>query len=287
MDLQPCSVGLFYNPAMPQFLRSHLSAVDHVEVAPDMFWTDHGPEASRRFEVLEPGIDELEWLASRCALVAHGTGYSVGSADAPDEAYFEHLAEWLGRYPFHWHSGHLSGASEECPAPLPLDHEVLGLVSGRARTIGERIRLPFLLENPVYYVRLVEQELEETRFLNELVARGACGLLLDLHNLYANSRNFRFNAFEYLGQLELAAVTELHIAGGTEFAGMYTDSHAGACHPMVWELLDYTLPRVPNLRAVTFEFHESYFPLLGEEGVLRELARAREIVGRHKGARPG
>jgi uncharacterized protein (UPF0276 family) len=287
MDLQRCSVGLFYNPAMPQFLRTHLSAVDHVEVAPDMFWTDHGPEAPQRFELLEPWVDELDWLAPRCPLVAHGVGYAVGLARTPDEQYFEHLSGWLGRYPFRWHSSHLSGAPAECPAPLPLDHEVLDLVANRARGIRERIDLPFLLENPVYYVRLVEQELEETQFLNELVARDACALLLDLHNLYANSRNFRFNPFEYLGQLRLDAVTELHIAGGSEFAGMYTDSHAGACHPIVWELLDHTLPRTPNLRAVTFEFHESYFPLLGEEGVLRELARAREIVARHKGAGPG
>jgi uncharacterized protein (UPF0276 family) len=286
MHSRLCGVGLFYNSAMPPFLRSNLSAVDYVEIASDTFWTDHGAEASRRFEYLESCLDEIDWLAPRCALVAHGTGLSVGAAGAPDEGYRTHLAEWLGRYRFHWHSDHLSYATPGSPAPLPLDLEVLDLVADRARGIRQLVDLPFLVENPVYYVRLVEQELEETEFLNGLVERGACGLLLDLHNLYANSRNFGFDPFAYLRQLRMEGVTELHIAGGTEFAGMYTDSHAGACHPKVWELLDYVVPRAPNLRGVTFEFHESYFPFLGEEGVLRELARAREIVGRHVAARP-
>jgi uncharacterized protein (UPF0276 family) len=271
MDSQRCGVGLFYNSATAQFLRSNLSAVDYVEIAPpEMSWTD------------ESWTDELDWLAPRCALVAHGTGrLAVGSAAAFDEGYLAQLAGWLGRYPFHWHSDHLSYAAPGSPAPLPLDHEVLDLVADRAFRIHGLLGIPFLLENPVYYVRLVEQELEETAFLNALVQRGACGLLLDLHNLYANSRNFRFNPFEFLAQLDMAGVKEVHIAGGAEFAGMYTDAHAGACHPMVWELLDYVLPRAPNLRGITFEFHEAYFPFLGEEGVLRELARAREIARRH------
>ncbi len=287
MDSQLCGVGLFYNPATPQFLRSHLSAVDYVEISPDMFWTDHGSGTAQRFEYLESWSDEIEWLASRCTLVAHVSGFSIASAAAPDEEYLAHLADWLGRYPFRWHSGHLSAAPNSFPAPVPLDQEVLELVTDRVRDIRRRVNLPFLIENPVYYVRLAEQELEESEFLNALVARDACGLLLDLHNVYVNARNFRLNPFDFLGQIRMDAVTELHVAGGTELAGMYIDSHAGACHPIVWELLDHVVPRAPNLRAVTFEFHESYFPLLGEEGVLRELARAREIVSRHRAARPG
>ncbi len=277
-----CGIGLLYNPAVSQFLRAHLSAVDFVEVASDQFWIDHGPLASRRFEFLESFTDELDWLAPRCALVAHGTGcLAVASASALDEGYLAHLQGWLARYPFGWHSDKLSYAAPAIPAPLPLDHEVLELVTHRARRIRGLADIPFLLENPTYYVRLVEQELEEPAFLNALVRGDGCGLLLDLHNLYANSRNFRFSPFEFIAALDMDGVTELHIAGGALFSGMYTDSHAGACHPMVWELLDHVVPRAPNLRGVTFEFNEAYFPFLGEEGVLRELAQAREIVRRH------
>lgn len=291
-----CGIGLMYNPAAPQFLRQHLSAVDYVEVTSDMFWMDRGPQAPQRFEYLESWIDELDWLEPRCPLVAHHAGLSIGSADAVDEGYLDHLAGWISRYRFRWHSDHLSfsiprgaigDASMGIALPLPFDHEVLDLVATRAQRVRRLADIPFLLENGACYVRLPEQDLEETAFLNELVRRAACGLLLDLHSLYTNARNFGFNPFEFVGRLDMEGVTELHIAGGSEFAGMYTDSRAGACHPKVWELLDYVVPRAPNLRGVTFEFHDAYFPFLRNEGILRELAQAREIVSRYEVAAIG
>jgi hypothetical protein len=45
----------------------------------------------------------------------------------------------------------------------------------------------------------------------------------------------------------------------------------------VWDLLEYLVPRAPNLRAVTFEFHDSYYGILGPAGVRAELQRARDI----------
>jgi len=68
--------------------------------------------------------------------------------------------------------------------------------------------------------------------------------------------------------------------GGDEFAGMYTDSHAGPCPEPVWELLDYAISRTPNLRGVTFEFHFSYYTLMGESGVRTQLDRARAAWAR-------
>src|SRR6187551_3677438 len=103
-----CGIGLMYNPAAPQFLQKHLSAVDYVEITSDMFWTDRGPQAPRRFEYLESWTDELDWLSPRCALVAHNVGLSIGSAGALDEGYLAHLSEWIARYRFRWHSDHLS-----------------------------------------------------------------------------------------------------------------------------------------------------------------------------------
>jgi uncharacterized protein (UPF0276 family) len=102
-------------------------------------------------------------------------------------------------------------------------------------------------------------------------------VLLDVHNLYANARNHGFEARTFLAELDLDTVIEAHVAGGSEFAGMYTDSHSGPCPEPVWDLLEYVVARAPNLRAVTFEFHDSYYGTLGAAGVRAELARARGI----------
>ena len=75
---------------------------------------------------------------------------------------------------------------------------------------------------------------------------------------------------------------ELHVAGGSELAGMYTDSHAGPVAQTVWDLLPGVVAACPNLCAVTFEFHEGWYETMGAEGVLREVRMARDVWERHR-----
>ena len=54
-------VGVMYNPALPEFLRTDLDAIDFLEITSDMFWTDHGADSrTPRFEELEAWVDVLE-----------------------------------------------------------------------------------------------------------------------------------------------------------------------------------------------------------------------------------
>jgi uncharacterized protein (UPF0276 family) len=60
-----------------------------------------------------------------------------------------------------------------------------------------------------------------------------------------------------------------------EVGGMYADSHSGAPPEPVWDLLDDLVGRAPNLRGITFEFHDSYQPLIGFDSVADVITRAR------------
>jgi len=274
-----------YNPALPEFLHTDLDAIDFLEITSDMFWTDRGAGRSPRYEELESWIDVLEWTIRRRPVVAHNIGLSIGNAGRFDLEYVAHLAEWQRRYQFPWQSDHLSfaevtavdGSDQHAgvAVPLPYDHDVLDMLEARVQRFQQLVSVPLLLENSVYFVTFSDQDMTEPQFLNELTARTGCGVLLDLHNLYANARNHQFDAREFLEDLDVSRVVEAHIAGGTEFAGMYTDSHSGPCPEPVWQLLEYLIPRACNLRAVTFEFHDSYYGLLGPHGVRAQLVRAR------------
>jgi len=278
-------VGLLYNAALPEFVRSNLDVFDYIEITPDLFWLDRGPKNTERYEELEGWIETLDWIASRRPIVSHNIGLSIGTASSLDAVYLEQIARFNHRYNFAWHSDHLSFAQVRgksgddhhpgLACPIPYDRDMLDLVASRVGLVKQQIPIPFLLENSVYFVDIPEQEMTEVEFLNELTRRSGCGLLLDLHNLYTNARNHGFDAFKFLDQLDLNPVIEIHIAGGDEFAGMYTDSHAGPCPEPVWDLLDDVILRTPNLRGVTFEFHFSYYPLMQEAGVLAQLERAR------------
>jgi hypothetical protein len=290
--LPTLGVGVLYNPSLPDFLRAELETVDYLEITPDMFWTDHGPGNDPQYEELESWVEFLDWIAKRRPVVAHNIGLSIGNAGRFDVDYIRHIESWNQRYHFPWHSDHLAFADVTGPdghirnagsaLPLPYDFEALDMLVERVNKVQEIVPVPFLLENNVYFIVFPEQQMTEPQFLNALAERTGCGILLDVHNLYANARNHRFDAFDFLKELDLTRVVETHIAGGSEFAGMYTDSHSGPCPEPVWDLLEYVVPRAPNLRGITFEFHDSYYPFLGPEGVREQLTRARSIFTPHR-----
>jgi len=257
-----------------------------------MFWTDRGPEHGRRYVENESWLDVLDPLSEHCTVIAHNIGLSLGTAGSFDTGYVEQLAAWQQRYRYPWHSDHLSfvkvhtSGGEDYNAglalPIPYDEEVLDLVAARIEHVQRTVPIPFIVENNVSYVDIPGQDMTEPEFLNALMARTGCGLLLDVHNVYVNARNHRFDPFEFIAELDLAGVIEIHIAGGNELGGMYRDSHAGPCPDAVWDLLRFVVPRAPHLRGVTFEFHDSYYPMLKHAGIADQLSQAREIWLAHR-----
>ncbi|HXS97110.1 MAG TPA: DUF692 domain-containing protein [Candidatus Limnocylindrales bacterium] len=281
-----CGVGVLFNPALADFVTEHEEALDYLAVIPDRFWIDNGTGAPSRFEETAAGEAVLASASLSLPVVLHGIGLSICSAEMFDEQYLLQLARWRKRYNSPWVSEHLSfsriGAGHETNAgvalPVPYDREILNLLQPRIEAARDILGCPFLLENNVSYFAFPEEDLTEPEFLNELARRSGCHLLLDLHNVYTNSRNHGFDATAFLDSLDLSRVIEMHVAGGSEMMGCYTDSHTGPVAEPVWDLLSYAAPRCPNLRGVTFEFHESTWPLLRTEGVLRQLARARDVL---------
>jgi uncharacterized protein len=291
--LPQLGVGLLYNPSLPGFLHDNLDCLDYLEIIPDMFWTDQGRGQSPRYIELESWVDFLSWIMEHRPVIAHSIGLSLGSADTFDVEYLDHLRTWHERYHFIWHSDHLSffkvggidGGKDHnagLAMPIPHDFEVLDLITSRVKHVQHTIETPLLIENNVYYVDIPDQDLSEAEFLNRLSHGTGCGILLDVHNLYANARNHGFDPREFLNELDLTRVVEVHIAGGSELAGMYTDSHSGPCPDPVWELLEEMVPRAPNLCGITFEFHDSYYHVLKSDGIRAELGHARKIWDRYR-----
>jgi hypothetical protein len=289
-DAPRLGVGIMANLAIAPFLSTP-GAVDYLAVTPDMFWVDHGPDAgepARRFTDIPAWVEMLD--ASGLPMVSHHIGLSIASAIPTDPSYVAQMAAWADRWQAHWLSEHLAFvavAEGHGPSAAGLaltaafDVEVLDLAVERARYVIAQTQAPFLLENSPYYVTFDDSDMAETEFLNRFCAESGGGLLLDLHNLYCNAVNYGFSGHHFLDELDLAAVVEVHIAGGSELGGMYVDSHAGAPPEPVWDLLDDLVGRAPNLRGITFEFHDSYLPLIGFDGVADVISRARRAWKAH------
>lgn len=280
-------VGVLFNPALIEFVETHADALDYLAIIPDRCWTDAGPGAAQpRFETLAEPLAVIQRAAARRPTVLHGIGMSLCSAEIFDLPYVDNLAAWRHRFGCAWASEHLSftrvGGGHEVNASLALpvayDAELLALLGTRVREVRRRLACPFLLENNVYYIDIPEQEMGEAEFLNRLARDTGCGLLLDLHNVLTNARNHRFDAEAFVRALDLERVVEIHVAGGDAMMGFHTDSHTGPVDPEVWPLLECVVPRAASLRGVTFEFHESSWPLLHDAGVLAQLDRARAVL---------
>jgi uncharacterized protein (UPF0276 family) len=288
----PTGIGIIYNIALDPYFGLYPETLDYIELTPDILIQDKGPGQPDRFVHVPKEWATIRQLAQRFPLVAHHIGFSLGSADYFDNEYLDNVLRMHEEFQFHWHSDHLSyskliqGETPEyntCLAlPVPYDEASLEMIAAKVKFIREQIGTPFFIENNVYFTEIPDEELTEPVFLKNLCRKAGCGFLLDLHNVYVNSRNFNFDPKTFIDALDLDTVQEIHIAGGNEAGGTYLDSHSGDCPEAVWELLDYVLPRCSQIRGVTFEVDESYIPDIGFDSVAKQLLRAREIWDKHK-----
>jgi uncharacterized protein len=291
-NMEKLGVGLLYNASLEEYLKIYSEQVNYVEIIPDMFWSDEGRGADPRFIDMPKWKQQLDYMAGKLPLVAHNIGISLGTIDYFDKEYIYFMKGMHEKYNFKWHSDHLSflklptkGPHDHnagIAVPVPYDKEYLEMIGNKIDFITSQVNLPFLIENNVYFIEYPEQDYSEIEFINKLTAQHDCNILLDIHNLYANSINQNVKSKAYIDELDMTKVLEMHIAGGNYMSGTYMDSHAGPCPEEVWELLDYAIERAPNLKGVTFEFHESYFHLLQFDGLNNQIQMARNIWNKHQ-----
>ncbi|HKE95334.1 MAG TPA: DUF692 family protein [Povalibacter sp.] len=278
--LPKVGVGLGFQAPLKGVFEDRHSDVDFIEVVPDILWTDLGPGHTPRYFDDPTGLALLRQARRRRPIVAHSIGASIGSAQRFDMEHVRQIRRWCRRMQVPWHSDHLAFHLVEehgrcmnagVTLPLPRDRATLGLLVPRITAVMRCVPLPFLLENNVYYFDIPCAEMDEATFLNRLCHESGCGLLLDLHNLYTNARNHGFDPGALLAELDLSQVGEIHVAGGMELHGMYLDAHSDVVPDPVWALLEWTLPRCPNVGGVVFELFGSWFEDVGETAVRRDL----------------
>jgi hypothetical protein len=159
--------------------------------------------------------------------------------------------------------------------PVPPTREMAGLIAGHARELAERCGRPVLLENITSHLRL-EGDLSEPGFLNEICSRADCGLLLDVTNLFVNSRNHRFDPLRWLEALDLSRVVQLHLVGYSRHEDRFADSHGEPVQPELLELAAEVLRRAP-VQAMVLERDEAFGPGV-DRGVASELVKLHGLV---------
>jgi uncharacterized protein (UPF0276 family) len=284
---QALGVGFTYQRGLRRQLGAGCDLIDFFELSPDVLCHERVRDGARALEFDAGLLDDALSATAERPIVVHGLGLSIGSASGWNEGYLRVLDELHARRSFVWHSEHLAFLLTTAPdgqplhtgvpLPLPFTDEALALVAPRAAALGARYaETPFLLENFTYYLPDLPRDgsRDEVAFLNALTARSGCGLLLDLYNFHCNAMNFGFDPKAALARLDLSRVVEIHLAGGALHDGFWTDVHSREVPAPVWELLDWVVPRAPQLCGIVYEVMEEAVPLLGVDAIARQLERA-------------
>jgi uncharacterized protein len=290
------AVGILNNPAVPGIMEAAGSLIEYVEVIPDRLWFDFGSgERGGRFQKAHGTIATLREQSRAQTMVGHGIGLSLPSAMPLDQEMVAEIASLNDELHFAWYSEHLSmflmpdrsvpNAQAGLGLPVVYDAETFAIVRRKLGRLRSALGCPLLMENPTIFTPVPDMDMTEQEFLSRLWVEEGVGTLLDLHNTYANWRNGGPEPREYFRQINANAVMEIHLAGGDELDGYYTDSHSRLTPPEVWDYAYEFGPQFPNLRGITFEFHESYFPRIGLDGVVAELEAMHALALHVEGTR--
>ena len=285
----PLGVGFPYIAELPAELYRP-DVLDFVEITAETLCRTRRDGARRLLILVPEKYERARSVVGMLPIVVHGVELSIGSVIGCNEHYLDMLDRFQRLWPFCWHSEHLvyqtmpgdDGISVDIgiPLPLPGTDEAVRLVGDRAAAIARRYGVSFMLENPAHYLRALPYDPEigdEIGLMAAIAKRGRCRQLLDLHNLYCNAVNHRFDPFAAVDRIDLDCVGEIHIAGGCWQSGYWNDTHEGRVPSAVWELLDYTLPRCAYVGGVVFELMNYYAAKMAPHEIAEELAKARGI----------
>jgi len=194
----------------------------------------------------------LDALADRYPISVHGVGLSLASADEPDRQHLHKLKQVVERSEAFVISEHLAwnrwqGAHFPDLLPFPRTSESLNIIARNIDIAQNALQRKLLIENPSLYLSLDTHGWSETDFLKELVKRTGCGLLVDVNNIYVSTHNIGGSATDYIDQLPVDAIGEIHLAGHvrekTDDIELLVDNHGAAICDDVWKLYQHLINR--------------------------------------------
>ncbi|MCF6403084.1 DUF692 domain-containing protein [Chitinophaga filiformis] len=199
-------------------------------------------------------------------LIGHGVFFSLFSGKwlPEQESWLKHLEQTTDEFHFDHiteHFGFMTGKDFHHGAPLNIPYTTATLNIGRDRLkrIHEACGRPVGLENLAFSYSLDEVK-RHGAFLEQLLEPVNGFIILDLHNLYCQLRNFDISFDEMIALYPLDRVREIHISGGSwdDSAAVPNrrirrDTHDDAVPPEVFQLLEMTMARCPHLKYVVLE----------------------------------
>lgn len=235
---------------------------------------------TERFFVSDNNI-HLNQLISEMPVVLHGLTLSIGTyKNEIDSIYQSNLTKVLKKLPCKWFSEHIAithvdGIEIRSLMPVEFTDARIENIVGKVKKIQSFTNIPFLLENITYYYNMPNCEMNELYFINEIINKADCGLLLDINNLYVNAVNHNYDPYDFISKLPLERIVEVHLAGCNYMHGMLIDTHASSIKNEVISLFEYVCKKT-SLNGVVIERDDkldNFTELLDEVELIRKISQ--------------
>ncbi|MEN0035891.1 MAG: DUF692 domain-containing protein [Cellvibrio sp.] len=205
--------------------------IHFLEVAPEN-WINVGGRLGKSFRA----------YTERFPFVCHGLSLSIGSPAPLNIDLLQAIKNLMHEHGIRYYSEHLSYCSDEGQLydllPIPFTEEAVDYVAERIQRAQDILGQRIAIENSSYYCA-PQQELSESEFINAVIKKADCALLLDVNNIYVNSINHQYDPYEFLASLPGERTAYIHIAGHYhEAEDLRVDTHGTAVISPVWDLLD-------------------------------------------------
>lgn len=215
--------------------------------------------------------DLLTLYSNEQRLLGHGVFYSLLDAkwSQKQDTWIQQLKETVKQFKYNHiteHFGFMTSGNfhEGCPLPTPLNQNTLAIGIDRLLRIQQVAEVPVGLENLAFAFSMDDVS-RQGEFLERLVAPVNGFIILDLHNIYCQSHNFKVDFMDLISRYPLELVKEIHISGGSWEDEVYgkdkirRDTHDGKVPEIIFEILPEVLKRCPFLEFVIFERLENTF----------------------------
>ena len=247
-----------------QIGQGHDSLLQFLEVAPEN-WIGVGGRFGRQFRQ----------ISEQVPIYLHGLSLNIGGYTPLDIDLLDNIKSFMRRHNCSVYSEHLTYCADHGHLydllPIPFTSCAIDRIVERIHQVQDHLGCRLVLENASYYAA-PQQEMSELEFINAVLSRADCELLLDVNNIYVNSINHGYNAEQFLRGLPAERVRYMHIAGHyVEAEDLRVDTHGTNVIDEVWALLacaydhcglratllerDFNIPPWPQLLTEVKQIH--------------------------------
>jgi uncharacterized protein (UPF0276 family) len=270
-DIPNLGIGIGLRIPHYEDIFRDLPPIDWFEIISENFMVDGGKPLENLYRILE-----------HYPVVQHGVSLAIGSPDPLDFDYLKRLKNLTKITKTPWVSDHLCwgrlpGAHYHDLLPLPYTQETIDYVVERAKIVQDYLELPFALENLSSYVAFKQDQMPEWEFYGTIVEKADIYMMLDVNNIYVSSRNHGFNTADYINNIPLDRVLQIHLAGHNDHGDYVIDTHDNYVRDEVWKLYAEVYPRTRGVSTL-LEWDDNF---LSFELTWKEALKAKAFQKEH------